>query len=97
MIVGAGACLPGQLVTFPEWPHRIIVETVPNPGQIVFEANRFYQRPAEFSVPVYQLSNDDEAGRFPGRRATPPRRSSPDRAPSPRDVCGDMEVSPRAT
>lgn len=57
--------VPGELVTFAEWPHRIIVETVPNPGEIVFEANRFYQRPAEFSVPVFQLSYDDLEGRFP--------------------------------
>jgi hypothetical protein len=31
----------------------------------VFEANRFYQRPDEFSVPVLQLSYDDTEGRFP--------------------------------
>lgn len=53
----------GQLVTFPQWRHRIVVETVPNPGKIVFEANRFYQLPDEASVPVYQLSYDDKAGR----------------------------------
>ena len=64
--IRAGAeLLPGELVTFAEWPHRIIVETVPNPGEIVFEANRFYRRPAESSVPVFQLSYDDLAGRFP--------------------------------
>lgn len=57
--------LPGQLVTFDDWPHRIIPEEVPNPGEIVFAANRYYQRPAEASVPVLQLSYDDVAGRFP--------------------------------
>lgn len=55
----------GQMITFEEWPHRIVPEPVPNPGEIVLEANRFYQRPSEASVPVLQLSYDDFAGRFP--------------------------------
>ena len=57
--------LPGQLITFEQWQHRIIPEEVPNPGEIVFTANRHYQRPDEASVPVLQLSYDDEQGRFP--------------------------------
>ena len=57
--------LPGQLLTFDEWGHQVIPEEVPNPGEIVFSANRFYQRPAEFSVPVLQMSYDDFEGRFP--------------------------------
>jgi hypothetical protein len=57
--------LPGQIITFEEWPHKIVPETVPNPGEIVFEANRFYRRPDEHSVPVLQLSYDDTEGRFP--------------------------------
>jgi hypothetical protein len=57
--------LPGELITFEGWPHRVVPEEVPNPGQIVFSANRFYQRPSEFSVSVLQLSYDDKAGRFP--------------------------------
>lgn len=57
--------LPGQIITFGEWPHRIIPEAVPNPGDIVFAANDFYRRPDEFSVPVLQLSYDDPAGSFP--------------------------------
>lgn len=55
----------GQLLKFEEWSHRIVPEVVPNPGEIVFEANHFYQRPGEYSVPVLQLSYDDAAGRFP--------------------------------
>ncbi|HEX6196661.1 MAG TPA: DUF4262 domain-containing protein [Jiangellaceae bacterium] len=55
----------GQLITFTEWPHRIVTEDVPNPGEIVFAANRHYCRPPEYSVPVIQLSYDDKAGRFP--------------------------------
>jgi Domain of unknown function (DUF4262) len=54
--------VPGQLLTFEKWPQRIDVEAVPNPGEIVFAANRHYQRPDEASVPVYQLSYDDRAG-----------------------------------
>ena len=57
--------LPGSLVTLEDWPRRIIPEPVPNPGEIVFAANRYYARPDEFSVPVLQLSYDDKAGRFP--------------------------------
>lgn len=57
--------MPGQLVEFDEWPHRIIPEEVPNPGEIAFAANRFYQRPDEASVPMLQLSYDDTQGRFP--------------------------------
>lgn len=64
--IRAGANLvAGQLVTFTQWPHRIVVEAVPNPGDIVFAANRHYQRPPEVSVPVLQLSYDDTSGRFP--------------------------------
>ena len=59
------ALLPGRLITFDEWPHRIIPEEVPNPGEIVFQSNRFYLRPDEHSVPVLQLSYDDTEGRFP--------------------------------
>lgn len=57
--------LPGVVITFDEWAHRVIPEPVPNPGEIVFAANRYYERPAEHSVPVLQLSYDDKAGRFP--------------------------------
>jgi Domain of unknown function (DUF4262) len=64
-IRSGGAILPGQIVAFDEWPHRIIPEEVPNPGEIVFSANRFYKRPPEASVPLLQLSYDDLAGRFP--------------------------------
>jgi hypothetical protein len=57
--------VPGEIITFDEWPHRIVAEPVPNPGEIVLAANRYYRRPDEQSVPVLQLSYDDKAGRFP--------------------------------
>ena len=64
--VRAGADLvPGQQLAFQWWGHRLMVEPVPNPGEIVFAANRHYQRPAEHSVPVFQLTWDDTDGRFP--------------------------------
>ena len=58
--------ISGQVLTVDGWPHRVMVETLPNPGEIVFAANRHYQRPAEVSVPAYQLTPDDGDGRFPG-------------------------------
>ncbi len=64
-ILAGATLLPGELLTFDEWPHRIIPETVPNPGEIVFESNRFYDRSDDHSVPVLQLSYDDTEGRFP--------------------------------
>ena len=48
-----------------DWPHRVLVEDVPNPGEIAFAANRYYQRPNEASVPLLQLTYDDRDGRFP--------------------------------
>lgn len=60
-----GTLIPGQLLVFDDWAHRVVPEQVPNPGEIVFSANRFYQRPAEYSVPALQLSYDDSEGRFP--------------------------------
>ncbi len=57
--------VPGELITFSQLEHRVTVEESPNPGAIVFGANRHYQRPDEASVPVLQLTWDDPAGRFP--------------------------------
>jgi hypothetical protein len=64
-IKGGDTLLPGMMISFDEWPHRVIPEEVPNPGEIVFSANRFYERPDFASVPVLQLSYDDFSGRFP--------------------------------
>lgn len=59
------ALVPGRMVTFEDWKQRVVPEDVPNPGEIVFTANHFYQRPPEYSVPVLQLSYDDDDGMFP--------------------------------
>ena len=57
--------LPGRMVTVDGWPRRIMPEAVPNPEEITFDANDYYQRPLGYPVPVLQLSYDDAAGRFP--------------------------------
>jgi hypothetical protein len=48
--------VPGSLLSFDDWPHRVVVEELPNPGEILFSANRHYQRPPEAPVPAYQLT-----------------------------------------
>jgi len=57
--------IPGEVLTFEQWGHRIAVEQLPNPAQILFSANRHYRRPDEASVPAYQLTYDDLEGHFP--------------------------------
>lgn len=64
---GGADLVPGEILGFDGWQHRALVEVVPNPGEIVFGANRFFRRPDEASVPVYQLTLDDTGGRFPGQ------------------------------
>jgi len=73
LVIRGQDLLPGQLVDLAELDVTpaitdmplLYVEQVPNPGEIVFEANRFYQRPREASVPVYQLTRCDNQHRFP--------------------------------
>lgn len=60
-----GDVAPGDVLSFAGWSHRTTVEAVPNPGDIVIAANRFYRRPADTSVDVLQLTYDDRDGRFP--------------------------------
>lgn len=55
----------GELLSFDGWHHHLLVEVVPNGGDIVFDANRHYRRPRQASVPVLQLTRDDCMGRFP--------------------------------
>jgi hypothetical protein len=64
-IRGGETLVPGMMVTFEDHPMRIIVEQVPNPGEILFTANSYYDRPSAVSVPALQLSYDDRDGRFP--------------------------------
>lgn len=55
--------VPGQLV--PHLEPQLLVEEIPNPGMVVFQANNYYQRPFHASVPAYQLTWADGAGLFP--------------------------------
>jgi Domain of unknown function (DUF4262) len=55
----------GELLQWPDWGGRLVVEELPNPGEVVLGANRFYQRPAEYSVPAYQLTWAHADGTFP--------------------------------
>jgi hypothetical protein len=43
----------------------VVVEELPNPGEVVLGANRYYQRPAEVSVPAYQLTWAHPGAGFP--------------------------------
>jgi hypothetical protein len=55
----------GELLTWLDWDGRLVVEGLPNPGDVVLGANRFYERPAEHSVPAYQLTWAHADGLFP--------------------------------
>lgn len=55
----------GEVLSFPDWPHRVSVAEVPNPGEVLFSANSYYDRPPFASVPAFQLIYDDTSGRFP--------------------------------
>jgi hypothetical protein len=57
--------IPGELVTFTDWPHRVHVLPLVNPAEVLFAANRFYRRPDRNPVPGVQLVWDDKEGRFP--------------------------------
>ena len=64
-VVGGRNLVPGELLHDHSRPVALTVEVLPNPGEILFSANRFYERPAEFSVPALQLTWPDAAGLFP--------------------------------
>ena len=65
MVADGRDLMVGELVTWPGWEGRIVVEVLPNPGEVVLGANRFYQRPVEYSVPAYQLTWSHPDGTFP--------------------------------
>lgn len=59
--------LAGEMLTFPDRPDGdgLVVEELPNPGEVLLGANRFYERPPEYSVPAYQLAWAHRDGLFP--------------------------------
>jgi hypothetical protein len=57
MVADGRDLVAGELLTWSDWPGlRIVVEGLPNPGEVVLGANRFYERPADYSVLAYQLT-----------------------------------------
>lgn len=56
MVAGGRDLVPGELLAFEGHDERYLVEEAPNPGQILFAANRHYVRPPTASVPGLQLT-----------------------------------------
>jgi len=65
LVISGRDLLPGEHLTWPDRPDELVVEVLPNPGEVLFCANRFYQRPDEFSVPAYQLAWQHRDGTWP--------------------------------
>jgi hypothetical protein len=65
LVAGGCVLVDGQLLSWDGGPGPLFVEVCPNPGEVLFAANRFYRRPAEYSVPAYQLTWAHRDGTFP--------------------------------
>jgi hypothetical protein len=65
LVIDGRDLVPGEHLTWPDRPGGLMVEQLPNPGEVLFAANRFYRRPDEYSVPAYQLTWPHADGRFP--------------------------------
>ncbi|HEX6220632.1 MAG TPA: DUF4262 domain-containing protein [Acidimicrobiia bacterium] len=76
-IRGGENLIPCQQLTLQGHRRCFVAEVVPNPGQIVFCANDYYERPSEFSVPVLQLTYDDGKGVYPWDEAHPTPETQP--------------------
>ena len=57
--------VPGERLSVGHGPGEVVVEVCPDPGEVVLGANRFYRRPAEHSVPAYQIAWPHPDGRYP--------------------------------
>jgi hypothetical protein len=71
LVAGGRDLVAGELVTFPDRPDGLVVESLPNPGEVLFAANRHYRRPDEHSVPAFQLTWQHRDGTFPWDAAYP--------------------------
>jgi hypothetical protein len=80
LVVDGRNLVPGEVILDDEGTNIFTVEVLPNPGEVLFSANRFYERPDEFSVPALQLTWADSAGSFPW---DPAWGYAPDRQPRP--------------
>jgi hypothetical protein len=65
MVVDGRNLVSGEVIQDDTGQDIVTVEVLPNPAEVLFSANRFYERPDEFSVPAFQLTWADAAGRFP--------------------------------
>ncbi|GAA1158238.1 DUF4262 domain-containing protein [Ornithinicoccus hortensis] len=65
----------------------LLVEELPNPGQILFDANGFYERPPMASLPALQLTWADGRGRFPWEEG---HESGPWPQPRPGEFRADL-------
>jgi hypothetical protein len=65
MVVDGRNLVPGEVIQDEDGQDILAVEVLPNPGEILYSANRFYERPDEYSVPAFQLTWPDAAGTFP--------------------------------
>ncbi|MGZ4591463.1 MAG: DUF4262 domain-containing protein, partial [Actinomycetes bacterium] len=66
LVIAGRDFVPGEQLSAPELPGAVVVvEVLPNGGEILFAANRFYGRPDTASVPAYQLTWADAGGAFP--------------------------------
>ena len=64
LVLGGRDLVPGEVITDGA-AELLVVEQLPNPGEVLFSANRFYERPDEYSVPAYQLTWAHPDGGFP--------------------------------
>ena len=71
LVAGGRDLVPGELLTFPDRPDGLVVEVLPNAGEVLFVANRHYRRPDEHSVPAFQLAWQHRDGTFPWDAAYP--------------------------
>ena len=65
MVLDGRDLVAGEVIRDDDGTPVLAVEELPNPGEVLFAANRFYQRPDEFSVPAYQLTWALPGGVFP--------------------------------
>lgn len=65
LVVAGRDLVPGELITFPDRDDALCVEVLPNPADVLFVANRHYDRPDEVSVPGYQIAWQHPDGTFP--------------------------------
>ena len=80
LVVDGRDLVPGEVLHDDDGVAVITVEVVPNPAEILYSANRFYQRPDEFSVPAFQLTWALDGGIFPWDEGYP---CDPDCQPRP--------------